>query len=339
MKAVVFDGPEKMELREVDYPKKGPDDVIIKIKACGVCGTDMHIYKGDFLTQFPLIPGHEFTGLIEEVGDNVETLKPGDMVVVDNAFYCRDCYYCRINQEHFCLNFRSLGVTDNGGFAEFVVAHKTRVYKVKNLTFEEAAFTEPTSCALHGLKTVNIKLGDEVLLFGAGPVGLILLQLLLHYGASRVIVAAPTEFKLKLAKDLGATETVKMQRDNPQAHKDKIKEIAPLGFDVVIEATGSTQVLEQAFDFVKCSGIVHIFGVYPSDATIKVNPYNIFRNEIKVIGTFAQLYAFTPAIRILENKIIQVKPLITHKFKLDEFTEAMNLMLTSHDKLKIIIEP
>lgn len=339
MKAVVFEKERVLKIKEVDYPKLDADDVIIKVKACGICGTDLHIYNGDFFSRFPLIPGHEFTGIVEEIGKNVKSVNIGDPVVVDNAFYCGECYYCKINKEHFCENFRSLGVTDNGGFAEYVKANKTKVYKVSGLTFDEAAFTELVACCVHGVRKINVKLGDEVLLFGSGPAGLILVQLLRHGGASKIVVCAPTERKLKLAKKFGVNETILLDKNNYKKHQEKLKEIAPYGFDIVIDATGSIEVLEDAFNYLKCDGTLHTFAVYPPGALVKFSPYKIYRWEYKIIGSFAQIYDFRPAIDILENKVIDVKPIISHKFKLSEFEKALDVMQNDKTRLKIIVEP
>lgn len=339
MKAVVFEKARTMKIKEVNYPTLSQDDVIIKVKSCGVCGTDLHIYDGEFIAKFPLIPGHEFCGVVCEVGENVKNVKVGDKVVVDNPIYCGECDYCKRNQEHFCLNFRSQGVTEDGGFAEYVKVDKKRVLKFKNLSFEEAAFTEPVACAVHGIKVIKPKPGNEVLIFGAGPVGLILLQLLKHCGASKIVVCAPTEAKLKKAKDLGATDTIKIERDNLKESISAIRKCTPLGFDIVIDATGSSKILENAFNFVRKGGKIHVFGVYPYRAKITLSPYQVFIQELKVIGSFAQLYDFPDALNLLENKVVKVKPLISHIMKLEEFEQALNIMKTSHERLKIIIKP
>jgi D-arabinitol dehydrogenase (NADP+) len=184
-----------------------------------------------------------------------------------------------------------------------------------------------------------MKLGDEVLLFGAGPVGLILLQLLKHHGASTLVVCAPTEHKLRIAEQLGATEVVKLNKADYSVHASELKQIAPHGYDIVVDATGSPEVLEHAFEFLKCDSVLHVFGVYPKDSKICIRPYDIFKNDIRIIGTFAQLYTFTSALRILENNLIDVKPLVSHKLPLDKFGEALELMRRSHERLKILIKP
>jgi len=339
MKAIVYEAPGEVAYTDVPDPKVGPDDVLITVKACGICGTDLHIYEGEFISQFPLIPGHEFSGIVEEVGSQVTHVKPGDRVTVDNAHYCRECYYCRINQEHFCRDFRSQGVTEDGGFAEYTVASKDRVYKIDGLSFEEGAFTEPTACVVHGLRKLDLQLGDEVLLFGAGPIGLLLLQLLRQAGAASVVVGDPNPGKLEKAQQLGAAHTFVAERKDFAKQNAYLKELMPLGFDVVIDGTGRPEVVESAFQLVRNGGKVHFFGVCPKDSRITVSPYDIFLREIKAIGTFAQLYTFTPAIKLLQNGAVNVEALISHRFPLADFEQALEVMRTSHDRLKIMIKP
>lgn len=339
MKAVVFEKPGKLLIKDVPKPEVKPGHVIVKVMACGVCGTDLHIYKGEFLGGFPLIPGHEFCGIVDEVGEKVEGISRGERVTIDNPFYCGECYYCQRNLEHYCENFKSLGVTHPGGFAQYVIVQSSQILKISNnLSFEEAAFAEPTACVVHAVDSLGMKAGEEVLLFGAGPAGLILLQVLRHAGAARVVVAAPTEKKLQLARKFGAT-TVQIDRQHLEKCTEEIKRLAPYGFDVVIDATGAPKVVEGLFQWTKFGAKVLFFGVCPSDARITINPYDIYRREIKVIGTFAQLYNFPQALNLLENKVIDVQSLISQRMTLEEFPKAMELMLTSHDRLKIIIKP
>ena len=165
--------PHCWKYQDTPTPQPGPEDVLIRIKSCGVCATDLHIYNGEFISRFPLVPGHEFSGEVAKVGDKVEDIKVGDRVTVDNAIYCGNCEFCRNNKEHFCLNFRSIGVTQNGAFAEYVVARKSHVYDIEDLSYDEASFTEPLSCAIHGFKLLGVTPGAQILVFGAGPTGLI----------------------------------------------------------------------------------------------------------------------------------------------------------------------
>lgn len=340
MKAVVFDRPHNIAIRDVPRPTPSGKKVLVKVKACGLCGTDLHILEGRFIARFPLIPGHEFCGIVEEVGDEVRDIQLGQRVVIDNPFYCRTCCYCQRNQEHFCEQFRSLGVTDNGGFAEYVLVLSEQVRKISdNISFQQAIFVEPTSCAVHGVGLLKPRLGDEVLIFGSGPVGLILLQLLRVSGASKVIVAAPSAKKLELAKSLGATEVFLMERDNPGSVSEALDSIVPKGFDIVIDATGDPNVIQDCFRFVRFGGKVLIFGVPPNDSKVTINPYEIFRKEIAIFGSFAQLYDFSQALQMLESGAIRVDGLVSHTFRLDNFTEAIEIMKNSRERLKIVVIP
>jgi D-arabinitol dehydrogenase (NADP+) len=211
MKAIRYKEPRNFSYEEVATPKPGPDEVLIRVKACGLCGTDLHIHEGEFFVKFPVIPGHEFTGEVAEVGANVTHLRSGDRVVVDNMTFCGHCYHCVGNRPLYCENLRALGVTEPGGFAEYVIANVALTFPT-TLSWRQAVMVEPTACAVHGLDVLNPKPGCDVLLFGAGPTGLVMAQLLKHHGAARLVVAAPAGRKLDLAAELAADEVVELDR-------------------------------------------------------------------------------------------------------------------------------
>lgn len=339
MKAVVYNEPRKFEVKDMPNPKPKENQVIIKVKACGVCKTDVHIHNGEFISQFPITNGHEFSGLIEEVGGGVTAFAKGDRVVADNTVLCGECYYCRRDQPLFCENFYSLGVTGPGGFAEYVVVNQDKVFKIDNLSFEEATLVEPTACVVHGMNVIDVQSGDDVLLFGAGPTGLILAQAVKHGGAGRVVVADPNQFKLDLAKEMGMDDVILVDRDDPKVHESEIKKRYPLDFDIVIDATGIAEITEQAIRYTKYGAKVIIYGVCNEGDRIKLSPYEIFRKEIKIIGSFAQTHCFEQAIKLLENGTIKVDRLITHEFNLDEYGKALDVLTNTKDKLKVIIKP
>lgn len=222
MRAVVYTKPKKFTIEDVDLPICGKEQVLIKVRTCGICKTDVHIHNGKFISSFPLIPGHEFSGIVEETGSSVIDFKKGDQVVVDPTISCGDCYYCRKGQPLYCENFSALGVNRPGGFAEYVVADQNKVFPFEeNLTFDEAAFAEPTACAVHGMDIIDVQLGDDVLMFGSGPTGIILAQLLKYNGAANIVVAAPTRFKLDLIEKLGIGKTIQVDRANYSVHQKK----------------------------------------------------------------------------------------------------------------------
>ncbi|MFQ5835254.1 MAG: alcohol dehydrogenase catalytic domain-containing protein [bacterium] len=174
MKAIVFKGKHKFELKEVPVPRLGEKDVLIKVDTCGVCGTDVHIYKGTFPADFPVIIGHEFAGTIEETGKGVRNFGAGDSVTVDPNTTCEQCEWCRKGQKHLCPDLVNLGIKVNGGFAEYARVKEAYVYHLpEDLDLESASFTEPLSCCLHGIDLAQIKSGDSLVILGAGPIGLL----------------------------------------------------------------------------------------------------------------------------------------------------------------------
>ena len=311
MRALVYTAPKTFEIKDVPRPEINSKQVLIKVKVCGVCKTDIHIHNGGFIARFPLIPGHEFAGVVEEVGEDVDNVKVGDSVTADNTVLCGRCYYCVRDKPLFCKNFESLGCTTNGGYAEYVAVNSEKVFKIKKVSYEEAALTEPTACVIHAIDTLKPEAGDEALVFGAGPAGLILAQALKNSGVSNLVLAAPTMSKLELGKKLGADEIVQVDRNDYNKHKEILRKEYPEGFDIVVDATGVAPVVEQCIEFTKYGAKVLLFGVCKEDARISMSPYEIYRKEIKIIGTFAQTHCFPRAVQFLENGRIKVKELIT----------------------------
>jgi D-arabinitol dehydrogenase (NADP+) len=208
-----------------------------------------------------------------------------------------------------------------------------------SLSFDEAAFTEPLSCVVHGADMLEAKCGDKILIFGAGPAGILLSQLLQHCGAALVVVAAPTQFKLEALNRLGVKHTVQTQRNNFTSHIEAVRAFSPEGYDVVIDATGNPQVLEHTFQFTKMGSKVLVYGVCNEEDLVPVKPYWIFRNEIKLIGSFAQTHCFDRAISYLEQGVVRVDGLITHRVGLDEYPKALSVLADGKENLKIMVHP
>jgi len=335
MKAVLFDSPGNAKVTEIPDPAIGPEDVLIAVKAAGICGTDIHIYEGDFIASYPLVPGHEFAGEVIEVGEAVRNFKPGDRVAVDPGVFCRKCSFCRENRENFCKNFRAYGLHFNGGFAEMAAIKEENVCNIEGLSYLEGAMVEPIGCGIHGIKQVGIDIGDHVLIFGCGPIGLILMQLCKSSGASTLTVVDLVEEKLDLAKKLGATNVLLAGDDLPA----KLNGLRPEGFQVVIDATGSPPVVQSMFNYVRDRGRLLFFGVCPSGARIEISPYEVYKRELKIYGTFALLHTASAAIEMIREKKINAEALVSHRFPLDEFMTALNMMLEKAGAMKIIIEP
>ncbi|KAJ8509385.1 hypothetical protein ONZ45_g8439 [Pleurotus djamor] len=339
MKALYYHRPRDFEVTDVPIPQIADDEVLIKVSLCGSCGTDLHISEGEFIAEFPLIPGHEVVGVIEQVGKSVKEFSPGDRCVADNSITCDNCFYCRRGNPLLCENFASRGVTMAGGFAEYVAFEAKKVYKIHNLTDEEAILVEPAACAIHGMDRLNASVGVEALIIGAGPTGLILAQLLKLNGASKVVIAANKGIKTQIAKDLNAGDVyVELDRTDPEPQWKQLKEDNPYGFDVVIEATGSERVANDAINFVRRGGTLMIYGVYDNSALVHWPPSKIFGDEIKIIGSFAQVLCFPRAVAYLDSGKINVKGMVTDVFKLEDYDKVLAKM-KEKSAFKLAVKP
>jgi len=339
MKALWYNAPRDFLIKQVPVPKVGDDDVLLKVTCCGVCGTDGHIHEGEFISTFPLIPGHEAIGAVVEMGKNVKGFSIGDRCVADVGITCDNCFYCRRGQSLMCENFRARGVNSDGGFADYIVYPQNKLYIIHNLTDEEATLLEPASCAIHGLDKLNPPVGVEVLMLGAGPTGLILAQLLKLNGASKVTLAANKGIKMDIARKLDAADDyIELDRTNPGPQWEKLKTDNPYGFDIVVEATGVEKIANDAINYVRRGGTLMVYGVYENKALVHWPPSKIFGDEIRIIGSFSQTYCFPRAVAYLDSGKVRVKGMVTDVFKLEDYQGALDKM-NSRGALKIAIKP
>jgi len=328
MKALRYSKPKEWTIvTDQPLPELRDNDVLVKVKACGVCGTDLHIHEGEFIAKFPLIPGHETVGVIAALGKDVKDFKIGDRVAADNSELCNECFYCRRGQLLLCEKFEAHGVTMNGGFAEYCAYPAGKVFKIKNLSDIDATLLEPAACAAHGLEKIAPKFGSTILMFGAGPTGLCLAQLLKQNGGSHVVIAAPGGLKLDLARKLeAADEYIELSRSSPKAQFDKLKADNPYGFDIVIEATGSATILEDAINYVRRGGKLVVYGVYPESARVTWPPSKIFGDEITILGSFSETYMFPATIGYLDTGRVKVEGIVNKTFKLEQWGECLESM-------------
>ncbi|OQE26443.1 hypothetical protein PENSTE_c005G03530 [Penicillium steckii] len=329
MRALEYSEARKFSVVEKALPEVREQDILIKVNASGVCGTDLHIHDGEFGAQFPLVPGHETVGVVAAFGKGVHGFEVGDRVVADNSELCGHCYYCRRGKELFCENFIAHGVMVDGGFAEYARYPAYRVFKFKNLSDVNATLLEPAACAAHGLDRIAPQMGSSVLLFGAGPTGLILAQLLRQNGGCRTVIAAPAGLKMELAKSLDAAdEYVELPRETKPAaaRMEKLLTDNPYGFDIVVEATGSAKMLENAINFVTKGGKLVVYGVYGDDDRVSLPPNVIFKEEISVIGSFSQTYKFPAAIDYLDGGRIKIDGIVNKTFRLEEWQACLEAM-------------
>ena len=322
MKAAVYHGPQDLRVEEVPVRELKDNEVMIQVKYCGVCGTDIHIFNGDggsFEVNPPLIPGHEFSGVVAKVGSAVTTVKEGDRVSGDPNDMCGECYFCKNAMQHFCTNNVGVGTTVDGGFAEYVIMREKQVYKFSDsLSFKEAAMAEPISCCLHGIDLCNIKPGCTVLVMGGGPIGMIMMQLAKNAGAARVIMSEPVEEKREQALKLGATKVINPIEEYVQAVLDAYCE----NVDVVIECVGNIHTQADAVKFAGKGATVMYFGLASPEESYPLKPDDVFKKELTITSSFINPYTFERAIRVLESGMIELESLITNVVPLDDIVDV-----------------
>jgi 2-desacetyl-2-hydroxyethyl bacteriochlorophyllide A dehydrogenase len=316
-------------------PAPARGEVLIQVEAAGVCGTDVHIYLGEYEATYPIIPGHEFAGVVVAVGEGVARFRVGDRVTADPNISCGRCPACQRNEPNQCLEPQAVGVTRAGAFARYVSVPEGNVFAIGSLSFAQAAFVEPLACVVWGLQRVQVGPGEAVLIFGAGPMGCLLAQAIRCAGAAKVVITDVAAWRLRLAAALGVTETV-LADDRQEA---RLRALAPLGYDLVVDATGVPRVVEEAFRYVRPRGKIWLFGVCPRDAVASFRPYEVFRKDLTVYGSFAVCRTFPQSIAWLESGAVQVEPLISHRLPLGRFAEGLDLAWRAPDRMKVQFIP
>ncbi|GAB3689445.1 zinc-dependent alcohol dehydrogenase family protein [Angustibacter aerolatus] len=341
MKAVYYDAAASWSVTEVPTPEPAPGEVLIKVDQVGVCGTDLHIHEGDFGAVFPLIPGHELVGTVDRLGEGVTRFRVGEQVTVNPNVYCGECSYCLSGRLGLCENSKGFGSNFQGFFAEYAVADHRLVFSTEGLPKDVAVFSEPTSCAMHGLESLQMRPGGSALVLGAGPTGLLLAQLIATGGASSVTVAAPSAFKLDTAKQLGIDQVVQISRDDAEGNLQKLREASPHGdgYDAVIEATGSTAVAAICVPLTRRGGTVLVYGVTRDEEVVEFHPYDVFRREITIKGSFAEMTSFAAAIDALRGGRVRTDGIVTHRYSLDEYGQALDDLRNDKTVHKAVIVP
>jgi D-arabinitol dehydrogenase (NADP+) len=340
MKAVVYDAPQKYVVTDVPLVDAGPGEVRIKVEQVGMCGTDVHIHNGDFGAVFPLTPGHELVGTVHALGAGVDRFAVGEQVSVNPNVYCGTCDYCLSGRLIHCANMRGYGSNFPGFFADFVTVRADLVFSVSGMDPDTAVFAEPAACAMHGLESLALRPGATALVFGAGPTGLLLAQLIKSGGAASVTVAAPSQFKLDTANALGIDQTVLIDRGDMESNRRTLLEASGTdGYDYVIEATGSTEVGEICVPLTRSGGTVLVYGVTRADETVRIHPFDVFRREITIKGSFAEMTSFGAAIRALRAGRARTDGIITHRFSLDDYGKALEAVANDRHVHKVVLVP
>jgi 2-desacetyl-2-hydroxyethyl bacteriochlorophyllide A dehydrogenase len=336
MKSVVFVEPNRIEIRDQPIPELGNYDVLVKVHACGICGTDIHILRGEHIVEFPVVPGHEFSGEVVQIGANVDGLQIGDRVTVDPNIVDHTCYFCSRGETNLCENLTAIGVNRDGGFAEYCRVPARQAYKIPEaVSLDEAALAEPLACCLHGIERANIRLGATVVVLGAGSAGLMLMQLARISGAGCIIVSEPDEFRRNVAGSLGADVLL---NPHDQDVVEEVRKVTRVGADVVIESAGRSVTAKLAVKLARRGGTILQFGMVSPNEAIDISPYDVYYRELTITGSFVNPFTHARAVELLASKRVNVLPLITHRFPLSQADKALD-MFGAPGSVKILLFP
>ncbi len=340
MKTNYFLGNGKFEVREEPIPSIGPDDVLIKVAACGICGTDVHIYHGDkgsAAVHPPVVLGHELSGTVMKTGANVKTLAEGDHVSVDPNCYCGKCHYCQIGKKQLCTNLNAVGVNRNGGFEEYCAVPEAQCYRLSpSVPLKYGAMAEPLACCLHGIDRAEIRVGDTVCVIGGGAIGLMMVQLAKLSGASFVILSEPVAMRRETGLKLGADCAVDPFREDISGAIRRCTGMP--GTDVIIECAGNTASVRQAFEAAKRGSTVLLFSVPKADSFHALSLEDVYQKELKIIGSMINPDTHGRAVELINRGKIRLDDIITHSFPVERLEDAIHMQM-SDESIKVIIEP
>ncbi len=345
MKAAVLHKPNEIKVEEVEIPSINSDEMLVRVKACGICGTDTRIYYGTKTkgVHYPSVIGHEISGIVEALGSQVRDFKEGDHVSICPVIPCGVCYACQRGMDNICMNRTAIGYEYDGGLQEYlripgIAIRQGNIFKVPaDIPFEVSALIEPLACCYNGNRRSQIKLGDTVVIMGAGPIGLMHLQLAKQAGATRVIVSEPVEERLALAKELGADICINPKTTSLQ--EVVMQETQGIGADVTLLAIGVPSLINEAFKITRKQGNINLFAGFSGKGESTIEANLIHYNELNVTGTAsAAPWHFNEAMKLVISGQIKLDKLITHRFPLEEIDKALKTVVESKG-IKVIVIP
>lgn len=314
MRAAVITAPEEIEVTTVPDVTPGPREVVVAVAGCGICGTDLHILEGEFAPTLPVVPGHEFAGEVVALGTEVSELRVGARVAVDPSLYCFECYQCRRGRNNLCERWAAIGVTTSGGAAEYALAPAANCFVLPDgVVTADAALIEPLSCAVRGFDVLRPQLADHFLIYGAGTMGLIMMELAKRDGAATVSMVDLNDARLDTARTLGCTAaaTSADQLDRPR------------GFDIVVDCTGVVAAIEDGLSRVAPGGTFLQFGVSAAKAEARFSPYRVYNSEISIVGSMAVLNSFERAGELFAAGVLRPDIMISDRYALADYAEAV----------------
>lgn len=330
MKAVLLSAIDQIAVKQQPMPEVSPGKSVVKVLACGICGTDRHIYKGEYPSAKPVILGHEFGGVVEEVAAGSKFSK-GDLVSVDPNIVCGQCTDCKAGRTAFCPTLTALGVNIDGGLAEYVLVPDTQIYKVSNnLNPLHLAFIEPTACCIRGMDIADLTGGEKVAVLGGGVMGQIVVQLAKLAGASQITMVTRQKTRRDLAVTLGATDSV------DPADKDYAQKMDK--YDVVFECAGAVETFNTAQIIARRGGSIIVLGLTPEKTFVDFNPFQLVIKELRIIGSFLNPLTQRRAADLIDAGKLKLDPLISKVLSLDEVPAILNQPPADGD-IKYIVKP
>ncbi|MCH7706220.1 MAG: alcohol dehydrogenase catalytic domain-containing protein [Chloroflexi bacterium] len=339
MRQIVLQGPRHLELTEAPTPTPSAGELLVKVEATALCGTDLHIYTGQTPVAYPRVPGHEVTGTVEQVGEGVTDFSPGDAVVLNPNVSCGNCELCILGKENLCPNGRFMGRETDGSLRDYLVVLQTLALKLPaHVSFAEGALIQPLSTVVHSQRQADITPTESVVVLGQGASGLLHTRLAKLAGAYPVIAVGRSQWKLELAQEMGADSVVNAVEEDPVARV--ISLTGGLGANVVIEAVGSPETVQQALDMSRPAGRVLIYGISPQPIP-SLDLYRMYRKETTIMFPRAMTRAdFHLATALVASKRVDLKPLITREYALEETPLAFRFAdAERRDVLRVVIKP
>jgi 2-desacetyl-2-hydroxyethyl bacteriochlorophyllide A dehydrogenase len=317
MKALQFPSRNQMQVVDLPQPEPNQGEALVRVHSSGICHTDVEILRGNYPTLYPVVPGHEFAGTVEAVGPGLSSDWVGKRIVVDPNRPCRECSACRAGLFNKCIRLKTYGSSLDGGFQEFVAIAGDCLVPIADLPFEEAALAEPLACVLHGVNRLTIPPKGEVLIFGAGPIG-VLMQVALQAGDAKpeVTVVDLQPSRLEKAKRLGAAEVVLADKIRQEHFRER--------FSVVIDATGAPSVVEQLPWYTRDRGTILLFGVCPPDRFVNYSPYEVYYRELTIQGSYSLNGELPQALGILSEGKIPTQEVVTHRISLEDVPQHLS---------------
>lgn len=316
MDALVVHRPKEVSVAAWDDPVPSEGEAVVAVASCGVCGTDRHIADGTYPATYPNVLGHEISGTVIALGAGVDRVHQGDRVVIDPNIPDRECTACRRGDVHLCENLKAIGVTLPGGMAPKVLAPQAQLYRIPaTLSLEDAAFAEPLSCIVHGLERVKVQSGGTVAVLGAGSIGLLAAQAVREIGAASVVVAEPSPVRRELAETLGADEVYTPEMMEHDSHAEE--------YDLVLECSGNPDAITTAIRLARRGADVLLFGVAPRGARVPVEPYELYRKELRLVASNINPFAMEKALALLAAGTVRVAGIVSHAVALEALPKLL----------------